>query len=102
MKRHSEQEMRRLYTQWLASGKSKTDFASGQNIIPTTFYYWARKLGQEQPVSPPASSGFRLLHVPGSSGLPHTTPTARITYPSGVSVDLYGPLDAGLLRALAQ
>jgi transposase-like protein len=102
MKRHSEQEMRRLYGQWLASGKSKADFASEQNIVPTTFYYWARKLGQQQPAPPPATGGFRLLDVPGSSGLSHTPPAARLTYPSGVWVDLYGPLDAGLLRALAQ
>jgi transposase-like protein len=102
MKRHSEQEMHRLYEQWLASGKSKADFASAHNIVPTTFYYWARKLGQQQPVQPPAPGGFRLLDVPGSSGLSQTPATARLTYPSGVWVDLYGPLDAALLRALAQ
>ncbi len=102
MKRHHEQEMRKLYEEWLASGKSKADFASEQNIVPTTFYYWARKLGQEQPVSLPTPSGFRLLDVPCSSGLSHTSPTARVIYPSGVWVDLYGSLDAGLLRALAQ
>lgn len=102
MKRHDQQEMRRLSKEWLASGKSKTVFASEQGIVATTFYYWAKKFGQEQPVTSPEPSGFRLLDVRDHSGWSHTPPTARLTYPSGEWVDLYGSLDVGLLRALAQ
>jgi transposase-like protein len=101
MKRQDEKQMRRLYLQWLESGQSKTAFAKAQGIVPTAFYYWIKKF-QEQLASPAASStGFSLVSVGETPLLPSSQPTARICYPSGVWVELYGKLDATLLKSLA-
>jgi transposase-like protein len=100
MKRHDKEEMQQHYRAWLASGKSKAVFASEQGLLPTTFHYWIKKFEREESVSPPA--GFSRIHVRGSIPPVGEQVAARIHYPSGMAVDLLGPLDAALLRALVQ
>ena len=47
--------MRQLYLSWQSSGLSKKAFALREQITPSTFYYWVKKLEQS---SPPALQGF--------------------------------------------
>src|SRR5665811_452679 len=104
MKRHDEKEMHGLYIQWIESGQSKTLFAKERDIVPTTFYYWAKKFQVRE--SPPSSSvrnrGFSLLTVQDSPQARNREPVARINYPSGISVELYGMPAAGFIKALTE
>jgi transposase-like protein len=101
MKRQDEKQMRSLYQQWLDSGQSKTAFAQARQIVPTTFYYWVKKF-QQHPAASAKSSGFSLVSVQDNALRPNTHPLARICYPSGVCIEVYGLPDAALLKALAQ
>jgi hypothetical protein len=96
--------MHSLYLQWLESGQSKAAFAKAQQIIPTVFYYWVKKFQEQQQSSSPSgsSAGFSLVNVGENPLLPNSHPVARICYPSGVWVELYGMLDAACLKALTQ
>jgi hypothetical protein len=104
MKRHEQQKMRKLYQQWLGSGQSKTVFATAQGIIPTTFYYWIKKFQKQEliPSSVVKNGGFSLLAVQDSFLFPNRPAVARINFPSGVSVDFYGALEAGFLKTLTE
>ncbi len=100
MKRHNEDQMHRLYQQWLDSGQSKTRFAHAQGINPTIFYYWVKKF-QGQQGEPSFSPGFHQVDLDQGSIKPVNQPLARICYPSGVCIELYQMPDAALLKSLA-
>lgn len=103
MKRHDEKEMRKLYAEWLESGKSTAAFATEQQIITTTFYYWINKFRSQDLLSftPSAKSGFKPLTIDDHSLIAHREVLLRINYPSGISIDLYEAVDPGFLRTLA-
>ena len=97
MKRHSEQEMKKLYQEWLESGKSKTEFADSVGLVRTTFYYWAKKFSAVEESSP-SGNGFQLLDTRSPIGRGRIL--AHIHYPSGVSLELYEGVSAEYLKAL--
>ena len=88
--------MRQLYLSWQSSGLIKKAFALREQITPSTFYYWVKKLEQS---SPPALQGFDpilLESAPASS-----QSLAGIHYPSGISVEWQGGTDTlHLLKTL--
>lgn len=104
MKRYDEKEMQGLYIQWLESGQSKTSFAKERDIVPTTFYYWTKKFQVQQLFPPPSgrNGGFSLLTVQQETKARYGEPVARINFPSGISVDLYGMPEAGFLKDLTE
>ncbi len=104
MKRQDEKEMQELYTQWLESGQSKTLFAKERDIVPTTFYYWAKKFQKQELMSssPVGTGGFSPLAVGDSPRFLNGSVAVRINYPSGISVDLYHTPDEGFLRRLVE
>jgi transposase-like protein len=102
MKQQEEKKMHALYGQWLSSGQSRAVFAKEHGLRATTFYYWAKKFEKQQPLAvPEQKAGFSLL----SAGEPvpaNSRPAlALIAFPSGVSVELYWPVEAGFLKELA-
>ena len=99
MKRHDEQEMRKLYLNWLDSGKSKAAFATEQQMVAATFYYWINKF-QRQDLLSPTARGFSLLPVGNHSGLAPREVLLRINYPSGITIEVYDVVDPGFLRTL--
>jgi hypothetical protein len=96
MKTISNEEYIELYRTWKVSGMSKAAFAAANNISRTAFYYWANKVLREESISgtPP---GFSLINHPAVNA---HGPAARINYPSGVSIDIFGQLDAETVKSL--
>lgn len=104
MKRHNQREMRQLYNRWLESGQGKSVFATEHGIIRTTFYYWVKKF-QRQDLIPSTSErarGFSLLSVQDNSIFSNRQAAVRVNFPSGITLDLYGTVEACFLKALTQ
>lgn len=75
---------------------SKAAFAASEGISRVTFYYWCKKFGGE-PLSAESDSGFTRLSV---SEHDSSSVSARIIYPNGVSVELFGSADSERIKAL--
>ena len=84
-----------LFCRWQGSGLNKAAFAAREGIPKVSFYYWCKKF-ESKPDLPELRSGFTRI------GLPATSPSAvaKISYPSGVSLELFGQLDANTIKAL--
>lgn len=100
MERYTEEQMRTLYEQWQASGLTRVAFAEGQEIPPHTFYYWTRKF--EKPGSKPQAVGFQSITVANPQLVNAGRAMAILHFPSGVVVELQGPLDIQLLQSLTR
>lgn len=74
------QEMERLLAEQAASGQSKKDFCASRQIKPATFYYWQRRIKEEQE----PTGGFQQLRP--SSGMA----TVKLTLPGGTGVGIEG------------
>lgn len=98
MKRHNEQEMYRLCELWRKTGKSVVDFARENGLAPGTFYYWVKKFRKNHSQEA-ALGGFNLLNV-SPSGVQQAS--VRISYPSGITVELFGSPEVSLLRSLTE
>ena len=85
-----------LFISWQRSGLSKAAFACREGISKAGFYYWSRKF-ENGPPSGNSPAGFSRIEVSGPI-LP--TAVARISYPSGISVELFGLVDADRIKAL--
>ena len=87
---------RELFTNWQQSGLSKASFCHREGISKASFYYWSKKFAADFPASN-SSVGFSRIEV-ADPVLP--APVARITYPSGISVELFGSVDTDRIKAL--
>lgn len=85
-----------LFCKWQGSGMSKSAFAASEGISSFSFYYWCKKFGGES-VSVERDSGFTQVSVSGTDSL---SVSARITYPNGVSIELFGSVDTQLIKSL--
>jgi len=101
MKRQEEKEMKKLYLEWKDSGMSKSAFAVEKEILRTTFYYWCMRFGK-QDNRPRGAGEFSLLELPTSGAPASGGVVARISYPSGVSLELFGTVSADLVRELVR
>jgi hypothetical protein len=95
MKKTTNEAYYSLYCKWQESGKTKAAFANSESIPKATFYYWCRKFDTD--TAPKASSSlFSIIPMhPFTAG-----PVARINYPSGVCVELFGTVDVATVREL--
>ena len=84
-----------LFCQWQESGKSKASFAASAGVPKQTFYYWCRKFSSD-PVVSDSPSGFSIIPT---DSFP-VNPVAKISYPSGISVELFGSVDPDWIKAL--
>lgn len=95
MKKTTNEEYYSLFCKWQESGQSKATFAASEGISKATFYYWCKKFDVDS-VSPSSSAPFSIIpmdHITAS-------PVARISYPSGICVELFGAVDMVTLREL--
>jgi transposase-like protein len=102
MRDHSK-KMRRLYQDWLTGNMSKASFCRQHKIKYSTFHYWIKKLSKED--SPAVASfqenGFSQISISEPIATSHSLqPSAVLTFPSGVRLELFAPLEAGFLKSL--
>ena len=88
-----------LYQSWKNTGKSRARFAKENGLVLSAFYYWTKKFSRNGKEETAPVGGFGKLDVAPSPG---QTATARISYPSGITVELYGIPDRDLIRSLTQ
>lgn len=96
MKKRSIETYYELFYRWQRSGLSKAAFADRAGISKVSFYTWCKKF--ETKTDPQdASTGFTRIELAESG--PQSA-VAKISYPSGVSVELFGSFDPDWIKAL--
>ncbi|GGZ41863.1 hypothetical protein GCM10007049_38830 [Echinicola pacifica] len=95
MRKKSKQVYYSLFCKWQESGQRKATFAAAEGIPKQTFYYWCKKFDTDSApsTSPPPFSIIPMDHIAAS-------PVARISYPSGICVELFGAVDVATVREL--
>jgi transposase-like protein len=96
MKKISNDEYYDLFIRWQASGKTKASFAEDEGISRTTFYYWCKKFSIEEASSAGQSSFSVITPDLGFQ----REPVVRISYPSGVSIEFFGKVEAESIKKL--
>jgi hypothetical protein len=96
MKKISNEVYYDLFGKWQGSGLSKAVFAAREGVPKVSFYYWCKKF-DSKPEPLEHRSGFTRIGLS-----PATSPSAvaMISYPSGVSLELFGQLDTDAIKAL--
>lgn len=77
-----------LYRSWQDSGNSRAEFARENGLVLSSFYYWTKKFSRTGKEEAGPLAGFRQIEVAPSPG---QGAAARISYPSGITVELFGP-----------
>ena len=96
MKKRSIETYYELFYRWQRSGLSKAAFADREGISKVSFYSWCKKF-ETKTDSQDASTGFTRIELAEATS---QVAVARINYPSGISVELFGPLDPDRIKAL--
>lgn len=96
MKKTSIETYYELFYRWQRSGLSKAAFADREGISKVSFYSWCKKF-ETKTDSQDASTGFTRIELAEATS---QVAVARINYPSGISVELFGPLDPDRIKAL--
>ena len=96
MKKTSIETYYELFYRWQRSGLSKSAFADSEGISRVSFYSWCKKF-ETKTDSQDASTGFTRIELAESTS---QVAVAKISYPSGVSVELFGSLDPDRIKAL--
>lgn len=95
MKKRTNEAYYSLYCKCQESGQSKAAFAASEGIPKATFYYWCKKFDTDS-VTTASTIPFSVIPIdPVMAG-----PVARISYPSGISVELFGFVDVVTVREL--
>jgi hypothetical protein len=88
------------------SGLSIRGFCSNEGIAPSTFYYWKKKISQDQDghrfiplvVQSPGSVASTTTHRPGNNVVENTP--LEIIYPNGTALRIRHTIDLAGLRSL--
>lgn len=96
MKKRSIETYYELFYRWQRSGLSKAAFADREGISKVSFYSWCEKF-ETKTDSQEGSTGFTRIELAEATS---QVAVARINYPSGVSVELFGSLDPNKIKAL--
>ena len=96
MKKTSIETYYELFYRWQLSGLSKAAFAAREGISKVSFYSWCKKF-ETKTDSQDASTGFTRIELAESAS---QAAVAKISYPSGVSVELFGSFDPDRIKAL--
>ena len=86
-----EQQWVEIFAEYDASRKPAKQFCDDNNIRPSRFYYWKRKLAHKQS----EASGFIPIEVQ-----PILEANLEFEYPSGVKIRIKGKVSKSLLRDL--
>lgn len=96
MKKTSIETYYELFYRWQRSGLSKAAFADSEGISKVSFYYWTKKF-ETKTDSPGSQTGFSRIELTEATS---QIAVAKINYPSGISLELFGPLDPDRIKAL--
>lgn len=79
-----------LYQSWQNTGKTRAEFAKDKGLVLSTFYYWTKKFSRNGKEEAAPVGGFEQIDVAPSPGA-----SARISYPSGITMELFGIIPQG-------
>lgn len=99
----NSKEMRQLYDQWFSGSISKALFCRQHKIKYTTFHYWVKKFRKEDSISPTCSqdNGFSRISITESTASDQSKlPAAVLTFPSGIRLEFFSPVEASYLKKL--
>lgn len=96
MKKTSIETYYELFYRWQRSGLSKAAFADREGISRVSFYSWCKKFDAKAD-SQDSQTGFSRIELAESTC---QDVVARITYPSGICLELFGSLDPDWIKAL--
>lgn len=96
MKKTSIETYYELFYRWQRSGLSKAAFADREGVSKVSFYYWSKKF-EVKPRPTDSEAGFSRIEL---AEAPSQVAVAKISYPSGVSVELFEPFDSERIKAL--
>jgi hypothetical protein len=96
MKKRSIETYYELFYRWQRSGLSKAAFADREGISKVSFYSWCKKF-ETKTDSGDGTTGFTRIELAES---PSQLAVARINYPSGISVELFGSVDTDWIKDL--
>jgi predicted acetyltransferase len=95
IKNHSL-EMMNIIQEWEQSGQSQKLFCQARSIPHSKFYYWLRKLREDQ--SPVSETDFIAVRIKQNK----MQGAMDIHYPNGVVVKLHAPVDMIMVKTLLQ
>lgn len=96
MKKTSIETYYELFYRWQRSGLSKAAFADREGISKVSFYSWCKKF-EPNSDSRDSQSGFSRIELAEATS---AAAVAKISYPSGISVELFGSIDPDWIKAL--
>ena len=90
--------MQVVYRDWQQSGLSKKAYCQKNNLLPSVFFYWIKKLGRTDNSS---TNSFQEIKILKQKSFPeYQVPQIEIEYPSGVKLKVYQQVDAFWLKSL--
>jgi len=96
MKKTSSEAYHDLFCKWQGSGMSKAAFADREGIPKVSFYYWCKKFDLK-PDTMERRTDFTRIDLSQTAS---SSAVAKINYPNGVCVELFGAMDAVTVREL--
>jgi hypothetical protein len=95
---YTEKEMQAAYSGWQQSGLSKKEYCLKNNLSPSAFFYWIKKLAFKED---PSADSFQEIKVPKPKATPNLqVPEIEIEYPSGAKLKLYKQVDACWIKSI--
>ena len=96
MKKTSSEAYLHLFCKWQRSRMSKAAFADREGIPKVSFYYWCKKIDLK-PDTLERRTDFTRIDLSQTAS---SSAVAKINYPNGVSLELFGFLDTDRIKAL--
>lgn len=96
MKKTSIETRYELFYRWQRSGISKAAFADREGISKVSFYSWCKKFEAKTGLQE-SQSGFSRIELAEATS---AVVVAKISYPSGISVELFSSIDPDWIKAL--
>lgn len=103
---------RKLFQEYQESGLNVKDFCANQGFVPSTFYYWKKKLGETTQPQPErfvplvfdtnqSATERRTVQTPmKSSGVSGNNAPIEFVFPNGTKMVIRGNVDMTLLKAI--
>ena len=101
MKKHHQKDMYRFYQEWLSGTMSIKSYCQQKGIKHSTFHYWLKKFRQQDLSSTAEDKGFSRISISSSISLAQNQqPSAVLSFPSGVRLEFFMPVEPSFLKEL--
>lgn len=101
MKKHHQEDMQRLYQEWLSGTMNIKAYCQQKGIKHSTFHYWKKKFHQQDLSSTAEDKGFSRFSISSSISLAQNQqPSAVLNFPSGVRLGFFTPVEPSFLKEL--